>query len=122
MRGRFVVGYDNNDGDYDVNDTGGSKNITLSTSNLPSHTHGAGSYTAGSAGSHNHTYEFHNTNNSIDDDEYPNGAIRPNIQTGTTSSAGAHTHSVTGTSGSTGSGSSFDNRPPYYALCYIMKA
>ena len=33
----------------------------------------------------------------------------------------SHSHSVSGTSGSTGSGSSIENRPPYYALCYIMK-
>ena len=30
-------------------------------------------------------------------------------------------HDVTGTSGSAGSGNSHENRPPYYALCYIMK-
>ena len=30
-----------------------------------------------------------------------------------------HTHS--GTTGGTGSGSAIENRPPYYALCYIMK-
>lgn len=33
-----------------------------------------------------------------------------------------HTHNVNGPTGSTGSGSSFDNRPRYYALCYIMKS
>ena len=27
----------------------------------------------------------------------------------------------TGTTGSTGGGQSHENRPPYYALCYIMK-
>jgi hypothetical protein len=43
---------------------------------------------------------------------------------GTTSGvSGDHTHtvSVTGTSGATGSGTSFTNLPPYYALAYIMK-
>lgn len=43
---------------------------------------------------------------------------------GTTSAvSGDHTHTVTvtGTSGATGSGSSIENRPPYYALAYIMK-
>jgi microcystin-dependent protein len=33
-----------------------------------------------------------------------------------------HTVTVTGTSGATGSGASIDNRPPYFALAYIMKA
>ena len=44
---------------------------------------------------------------------------------GTTSAVSAtHTHTVTvtGTSGSTGGGLAHENRPPYYALAYIMKA
>ena len=36
-----------------------------------------------------------------------------------THSAGAHTHS--GTTNATGSGSSFDVRPKYYKLAFIMK-
>jgi microcystin-dependent protein len=51
----------------------------------------------------------------------------------TTNSAGAHTHNlsidnngnhshtISGTTGSTGSGSAFDNKPAYMALAYIMK-
>ena len=39
----------------------------------------------------------------------------------TIASGGAHTHTVTGTIGNTGSGTAHENRPPYYALCYIMK-
>lgn len=43
---------------------------------------------------------------------------------GTTSTVSTHTHTVTvtGTSGSIGGGLSHENRPPYYALAYIMKA
>lgn len=33
-----------------------------------------------------------------------------------------HTFSFSGTSGAAGSGSSIENRPPYYALAYIMKS
>jgi microcystin-dependent protein len=43
---------------------------------------------------------------------------------GTTSAvSGDHTHTVTvtGTSGSTGGGLAHENRPPYFALAYIMK-
>jgi microcystin-dependent protein len=40
---------------------------------------------------------------------------------GTADSAGAHTHTFSATSGSTGSGTAHENRPPYYALAYIMK-
>ena len=33
----------------------------------------------------------------------------------------SHSHDVTGNTGSAGSGSSFDNRPPYYAVTFIIK-
>jgi microcystin-dependent protein len=42
---------------------------------------------------------------------------------GTTSGISAnHTHTVSGTSGATGGGLAHENRPPYYALAYIMKS
>ena len=41
---------------------------------------------------------------------------------GTTVSAGSHTHTVSGSISNTGGGQAHENRPPYYALCFIMKA
>ena len=41
---------------------------------------------------------------------------------GSTSSGGAHTHSISGSISNTGGGQAHENRPPYYALCFIMKA
>lgn len=38
-----------------------------------------------------------------------------------TNTTGNHNHTVSGTTGSSGSGSAHENRPPYYALAYIMK-
>ncbi len=38
---------------------------------------------------------------------------------GTTSTSEAHTHEVT--INSSGGGKAHENRPPYYALCFIMK-
>jgi len=40
---------------------------------------------------------------------------------GNTSSEGSHSHTISGSTGATGGGSSHENRPPYYALAYIMK-
>lgn len=40
---------------------------------------------------------------------------------GSITSGGAHTHSLSGSISNTGSGQSHENRPPYYALCFIMK-
>jgi len=57
----------------------------------------------GSGGNHNH-----NTGNS--------GSHSHNI-----SNTGAHSHNFSGNTGNVGSGSAHENRPPYYALAYIMK-
>ena len=132
LKGRFVVGYNNNDSDYDVNDTGGNKNITLTTSNLPSHTHSDGTLSASNqsitgnvtkisecynvAGGATGVFSKYNTGNS------PVTGSSSNSPTAGFSMDASHSHDVSGNTGSAGSGNSFDNRPPYYALCYIMKA
>lgn len=41
---------------------------------------------------------------------------------GSISSGGDHTHSVSGSISNAGGGQAHENRPPYYALCFIMKA
>jgi microcystin-dependent protein len=71
-----------------------SHNFTTDSDGAHSHTV---SGTAASDGAHSHTLS------------------------GTADSAGAHTHTFSATSGSTGGGSAHENRPPYYALAYIMK-
>ena len=40
---------------------------------------------------------------------------------GSISSGGDHTHSVSGAISNSGGGQAHENRPPYYALCFIMK-
>ena len=65
--------------------------------------------TTSNAGSHSHNF---NTNS--------DGAHSHTL-TGTADTAGAHTHTFSTTSGSTGSATAHENRPPYYALAYIMK-
>ena len=118
LRGRFIVGFSDTDNDYDVNDTGGSKEVTLSESQLPSHNHSASS----SVNDPGHHHEY------IDQYVVINAGYRPwpannndcqqrNIDT-TNATTGI---TVSTTIGNTGSGSAIENRPPYYALCYIMK-
>ena len=92
LSGRFVVGYDASNSDYDVNDTGGSESATLTVNQIPAHTHNI------------------------------NLAVRAfyqeprNFGVGTDGSANNSEDT-----GSTGGGQSHENRPPFYALCYIMK-
>jgi hypothetical protein len=90
LSGKFVVGYDASNGDYDVGDTGGSESVTLTVDQIPAHTHPR-NYSSHQPSSG--TNGFRAANNSLG-----------NIDTG-----------------STGGGQSHENRPPFYALCYIMK-
>ena len=116
LRGRFVVGYSNTDGDYDVNDTGGSKDNTLSVSQLPSHNH---SFSGSASHNHTHTKATHPSGSGPEQNQSGGPEDRTNFgDTGTTSTA---TVTISGTTGNQGSGSAIENRPPYYALCYIMK-
>jgi len=98
LRGKFVVGYHDSNGDYDVGDTGGAETVTLTTNEMPAHTHTA--TTKGTAGSHSWT-QFGAGRN---DWNYPGENSRGSA---TTASAGG--------------GAAHENRPPFYALCYIMK-
>ena len=118
--------------------TGGSDFVTLKEANLPSHAHGV-SLTAASAGSHGHylvadskstylaTYRISPTTASSGNwygvfDTCDNGIRKPVGSTDSTSAkaAGAHSHSVSGSTGSTGSGTAFDNRPAYQDV-YVWK-
>jgi microcystin-dependent protein len=120
LRDRFIMGA----GNVDPATTGGASSYTLSTSQLPSHTH-TFSGTTSSDGNHYHDIA-HNFDSGTAGD-YISGNDGPNNISAAenrspTETAGAHTHSFSGTTQSTGSGSSIDNRPAYYALAFIMKS
>lgn len=124
LTGRFVVHADaDSAGTYNVGDTGGEASVTLTEAQLPAHTHTvSASGTTSSAGAHSHTVP--NGNSGGGSVVIVNGNARSNDNNTATSTAGNHTHSVSvsGTAASTGGGASHENRPPYYALAYIMKA
>lgn len=111
LRNRFVVGAGST---YAVDASGGSADaITVS------HTH-TFSGTTNSTGSHQHTIEGHNGTASIG--TYVAGAVFTNNFTiCSTEAAGTHSHTVSGTTASSGSSGTNANLPPYYALCYIQK-
>lgn len=141
LRDRFVVGAGST---YAVGATGGQNSIT----SVPAHTHsvsgststtGAHSHNGTTANSGNHGHNFGgvtpqyrsaNSNNLT----FPNGVTGQagigaviTIAAGgdhahnfSTSNTGDHAHNVSGNTSSTGN-ASVDTRPPYYALCYIMK-
>ena len=114
LRNRFVVGAGSGSS-YSVDDTGGAASVTLATANLPSHSHTVSGTTGND--SHSHTIQ---SSSSI------GGGTRVTSQnsTGNTASttSDTHSHSFSATTSDVGSGTAHENRPPYYALCYIMKS
>ena len=116
LRDRFVVGAGNN---YAVGATGGSETVTLSTSQIPSHSHDQGTLVTIQSGNHQHSYTYPSGMSTFDNDE--DYAAYTGTASADTSISGNHTHTISGNTGSTGGGTSHENRPPYYALCYIMK-
>ncbi len=109
-----------------INQTGGNNNMTLTISNLPSHSH---PFSIGSSGSHSHTYYklpmlvctqymdiFCTSSNSGIKNIYGNSS---STESSYTISGGSHTHS--GTTNLSGSGTAFENRPAFVKLAYIMK-
>jgi hypothetical protein len=141
LRDRFVVGAGTT---YAVGATGGQNAIT----SVPAHTHGSGNFVTSNTGDHAHNgstsnsgnhghnfggqtplYKTANSNNIVFNGLSgangisaavtiaAGGAHAHNFSTSTT---GAHSHNVSGNTSSAGN-ASVDTRPPYYALCYIMK-
>lgn len=93
LRDRFVVGAGSS---YAVGDTGGEANHVLTEAEMPSHVHSAKVQWGTSDGQNR----------------------RPETGSGNYAGTGATTQNTD----ATGSGSAHENRPPYYALAYIMKS
>jgi microcystin-dependent protein len=116
LRNRFVVGAGDS---YAVGATGGADSVTLTEAQMPAHTH-TFSGTTNTTGAH--THDVPNGNSGGGSTVILNGNSRSNDRNTATTSAGDHSHTFSGTTASTGGGTSHENRPPYYALAYIMKA
>lgn len=146
LRDRFVVGAGLG---YAVGDTGGSATVVLETANLPVHSHPVDINTD-VKGSHAHGGSTSTANLSGDfwvggGNNGTSGIVsliqnggRPGLDANSgfqqlyrvnathghsisTDSQGSHSHNVSGNTGNAGSGTAHENRPPYYALAYIMK-
>jgi microcystin-dependent protein len=118
LRNRFIVGAGNS---YIVGNTGGIDRVTLDASQLPSHIH--------SVKIHGDVSEFNTNRNDADKTGDTHGNVLgthggssklciPGKDYDTQDTSYDFTIETTANSG----GSSIENRPPYYALAYIMKA
>lgn len=111
LRDKFIVGAGLN---YQVGEQGGAAQVTLTVEQLPPHSHQG---TTSEAGAHTHTY-------SGSTDRATSGfggsdALRYPATSRQTSESGMHSHTFT--TETTGGGQPHENRPPYYALAYIMR-
>ena len=96
LSGKFIVGYSSSDSDYNpVGKTGGEKKHTLTVAEMPSHTHDMKFKSYDLAAAWKDQRSFY----SVNQGEENQGK----------------------TTQSTGGGQSHENRPPYYALCFIMR-
>lgn len=145
LRGRFVVGAG---GSYSPGDKGGANTVTLTTEQMPGHTHtftetahthkatlDMSGLAVSESGEHTHTMTGRAASSEGGQNGGPaNGAVTAYTVSFTTGSSGTHTHTisgkgavtldsatVSGTNAQTGGGQAHENRPPYYALCYVMK-
>jgi len=133
LRDKFIVGAGR---EYTIGDTGGAKEVTLTVSQLPSHNHtadyaGAHSHTGSTnvSGEHTHSYRKPQEGDPTNSGVGGSSSVRHIWGDYTTSFAGNHSHSLsinsagshTHTINNTGGGQAHENRPPYYALAYIMK-
>lgn len=113
--GRFPMGKTGSGTGSTLLGSGGSN--TIAEANIPSHQHGVGTLATASAGAHSHEVGYKV--------EYLDGFVLVNVPDGTspstysTSTAGAHTHSITGSTGSVGSGNAYFQ--PFVSVNYIIK-
>ena len=98
LRGRFVVGIGGS-GDYRVDAIGGADTVTLTVAQMPKHSHVLWGRSSGYALAHNNSHE---------------------VITYATKDWGSWAERINDTTGA-GGGKAHENRPPFYALCYIMR-
>ena len=119
LRNRFIVGAGSS---YSSGDTGGANDVTLTATQMPNHAH----YFSGSQ-SHNHSFRGASGNDHNDstrvavvmknDTNFSYNFYTATNNTGVQSA----TVTISGNTHQQGGGAAHENRPPYYALAYIMK-
>lgn len=126
LSGRFVVGYGqrtpNSRSDkskihnYKLKELGGYEEVTLSINQMATHTHTIEK----KGGIHSHSFDLHYYSGNYR--SHPAGSgdkgrVPSPHHEGCTKNAGGHTHEIS----ETGESHPHENRPPYYALAYIIK-
>jgi microcystin-dependent protein len=110
LRDRFIVGAGS---DYEVGATGGVNSVALTINEMPSHSHGG--KTGDDSPDHTHNY----TGVEITQETSGGSSTRPRRDEAktTTGASNRHQHGITAEGGN----GAHENRPPYYALAFIMR-
>ena len=123
LKGRVPVGLNTADTDFNtLGKTGGEKSVTLTVSQMPSHNH----YTVINTtidGNHSHSY----ANANWYEVPYLSGSQSYTFYSSagsyySTSTSLNHSHTISGTTTSTGGGQAHNNLQPYLVVNYIIKA
>ncbi len=134
LSGRFIVGVDKNNPEYQIGNIGGKKEVTLTSAEMPSHTHLDKGHKHNIAdpghthinGSFNSLVRFtgHNTTKGVDSslgkDKKKEFDLR---HSGEMKTNKTNISIVNGKANleSTGGNQPHENRPPFFVLAYIMK-
>jgi microcystin-dependent protein len=103
-----------------VSNTGGSINVKLTTNQLPTHLHDKGTLVTSTNGAHTHDGWV----SGASCDWKGGGSCSSDNRTsfyGSTTSNGAHTHTITGNTGNAGANQYHENRMEYMILNYAIK-
>lgn len=136
LRGKFIVGFDDNDTDHNaVGKVGGSKGVTLSEAEMPEHKHDVdmNSKATGITMSNNGSHE-HSSNGNVRVELGSGGGTKlvPDFDLNTgfnfARAAGTHKHTLTDpqhkhtiSESNKGSGNAHENRPPYFTAIIVQK-
>ncbi|WP_271782990.1 hypothetical protein [Aquimarina algiphila] len=132
LSGRFIVGMEKNNPEYQIGKKGGANEVTLTQAQMPSHTHLDNGHTHGvNDPGHNHNHGNFNglvrfTNKDTTDTMDNNtGSGREfalnNFGTIQSNKTGVSIKTAKANLQSTGGNKAHENRPPYFVLAYIMK-
>lgn len=123
--GRVPVGINTSDSNFNtVEKTGGASTVTLTTSQIPSHSHAKGTLATAGGGAHSHNLKNQKAAWGLD-----GGGNRVIVDATSgytavtnkaTTSADAHTHTISGSTAAAGSGGAHSNLQPYI-VCYMWK-
>ncbi len=128
LRSKFIVGASDIGTkseqaiNYELGDTGGSNTVELKVENLPSHSHSINHKHIASQDKHSHLFQLYGSGSK-------NGAYEGNDSDPESGSMGITDEQAPditveeydGSSSSVGSDTAHENRPPYFALYYIIR-